>query len=545
MIEEIRILGYRKYRELRMHPNPGLNVLVGGNESGKSTLLEAIGLALTQRLNGRSAQEELNPHWFNESLVNEYFANRAAGRRPAPPEIFIELYLKDVPELQKLAGPHNLISEKDGVTTTRPGVRIHVLPNREYAAEFEAFMTAPDFSKTRLLPVEYYKVEWRDFAWNILTHRPRELTCALIDSRTVRSSSGMDFHMRQILSDYLDATEKAHVSLAFREMKREMTAGPLEQVNTKMATLGGALDDSPVRLAMDQTSRTSWETTIAPHVGTVPFSMSGQGQQASVKIALAMKRSGDATNVVMIEEPENHLSHTSLAKLVGRINELSQEHQQVFITTHSSYVLNRMGLDTLILLSDGRQANFGQLSAGTTAYFKKLPGYDTLRMVLAEKIVLVEGPSDEIVFERFYRDLHEGRSPMQDGIDVISMRGLALKRCLELTSALDKRVAATRDNDNEEIGDLRDSISEFLAGDKREVFIGDKSFGATLEPQIVAHNSDEEVRKVLGIRRDAKLSTWMEREKTEGAMRIAESDTTLNPPTYMKSAAEFFDAKQQ
>jgi hypothetical protein len=45
---------------------------------------------------------------------------------------------------------------------------------------------------------------------------------------------------------------------------------------------------------------------------------------------------------------------------------------------HSSYVLNRLGLDTL-------------------------------RLVLADRIVLGEGPSDEIVFERFYRDVHGER----------------------------------------------------------------------------------------------------------------------------------------
>lgn len=69
MIKKIRIRGYRIHRDLTIYPNPKLNLIVGGNESGKSTLIEAIVLALTGRINGRSAAEELNPYWFNAADV--------------------------------------------------------------------------------------------------------------------------------------------------------------------------------------------------------------------------------------------------------------------------------------------------------------------------------------------------------------------------------------------------------------------------------------------------------------------------------------------
>ncbi len=35
------------------------------------------------------------------------------------------------------------------------------------------------------------------------------------------------------------------------------------------------------------------------------------------------------------------------------------------------------------------------------------------------------------------------------------------------------------------------------------------------------------------------LLTWMAREKTEGAIRLAESAEVLSPPAYMKATAEF------
>ncbi|MCG2624738.1 AAA family ATPase [Arthrobacter sp. I2-34] len=412
---------------------------------------------------------------------------------------------------------------------------IVVAPNPDYVIEIEAYLTN---GEPKLLPVEYYSVEWRSFADEVITSRPKGLASALIDSRTVRSSSGVDFHLRQILSDHLDGAEKAEISLAYRRIKGEMSDTTLKNINAKMSAVHAELHDGLIGLSMDQTSRTSWESSIMPHVDEIPFAMTGQGQQAAIKIALAMNRTAKSTNIVMIEEPENHLSHTSLNKLVGRIKELSGEHQQLFITTHSSFVLNRLGLDALLLVSGGRHTRLGALDPNTVAYFEKLPGYDTLRMALADKVVLVEGPSDEILFERFYVDMF-GHRPIEDGIDVVSMRGLSLARCLELCAALDKPVAATRDNDGEDPTSLSDGLTAWLTEDRRRLFIGAVEMGTTLEPQLISQNDEGLLRSVLGISDRATLGTWMSNNKTEAAIRIAKSAETVTAPLYFQEAAKF------
>ena len=53
MIRKVVIRNYRKFRKLDVDMLPGTNILVGSNDSGKSTLIEAINLALTGRANGR------------------------------------------------------------------------------------------------------------------------------------------------------------------------------------------------------------------------------------------------------------------------------------------------------------------------------------------------------------------------------------------------------------------------------------------------------------------------------------------------------------
>lgn len=529
MITKVRICGYRIYKNFTLIPNAKVNILVGDNDAGKSTLMEAISLGLNGRISGRGVQEELNPHWFNTELVQEFVTQRLRGEKTSLPEILIELYLEDKQELQVLCGAVN----SDVPTNACPGVFLRVYPNEEYQDMLDEWLKAP----STLLPVEYYTYEWRTFADRELTKRPRVLSVATIDSRTVKSSTGVDYHLRQIMSDHLDSFEKAALSLDFRNVKASMTDA-LADVNGRLAALDAPLQAEPMALAMDQTSRTSWESVVTPHVDSVPFAMAGQGQQAAIKISLAMKRHSAKVKIVMIEEPENHLSHTSLTTLLSRIDALATDEQQLFISTHSTYVLNRLGLNSLHLLWRNTVSKLPELAPSTVKYFQRLPGYDTLRMVLAKKIVLVEGPSDEIIFERVFRDLY-GVIPMAAGIDVISMRGLALARCLELCAAVEKPVAAMRDNDGVDPVKLRQPVECWLNGETRELFIGAVSDGSTLEPQLIKFNGEKNLRAVLNITDAADLLTWMLREKTEGALRIADSDKAVIAPQYIVAAAEF------
>lgn len=534
MIEKIRIQGYRIYRDFLFEPNPRLNLVVGANESGKSTLIEAMMLCLTGRINGRWATEELNPYWFNTHLTDAFSKDREAGKPAAWPEIRIELFLSDLDELQHLCGAHNT----DLPTRACPGLSLRVAPDPEYAQELEEW--ASD-TPSHLLPVEFYEVDWRSFADYKLTNRPKDLVTALIDSRTVRSSSGVDYHMREILRDQLDPTERATVSLAYREVKAQMSGGALKAINERMGKDHEALHGRPIGLAMDQTARTSWEGAVTPHVEDVPFSMSGQGQQAAIKISLAMRRHSDRASFMMIEEPENHLTFATLGVLLSRMEKLAGKHQQLFVTTHSSFVLNRLGLDALHLISIGEYSKLSTLSEDTVRYFQKLPGYDTLRMVLADKVVLVEGPSDEILFGRVFGDLHNCR-PIEAGVDVLSVRGLSFVRCLELCRALGKTVAVVRDNDGVDPAELIAELDPWMEEGIRQTFIGSPENGSTLEPQLIHFNGVEKVREILGISPRADVEKWMTRQKTEAAMRLAEYKGEVVAPDYIRDAACFIHA---
>ena len=88
------------------------------------------------------------------------------------------------------------------------------------------------------------------------------------------------------------------------------------------------------------TARSSWDTSVTPHLDDLPLTLVGKGEQTSVKVKLALEAS-EACEVLLIEEPETHQSPGNLNRLLAHIAERVGD-KQVILTTHSSFVLNKL-----------------------------------------------------------------------------------------------------------------------------------------------------------------------------------------------------------
>lgn len=72
-IEKLVLENYKSFKErTTIEFNEGLNILVGDNEAGKSTILEAIHLCLSGILDGRYLKNDFHQYLFNYEVVEEY-----------------------------------------------------------------------------------------------------------------------------------------------------------------------------------------------------------------------------------------------------------------------------------------------------------------------------------------------------------------------------------------------------------------------------------------------------------------------------------------
>lgn len=260
--------------------NPGLNIVVGDNETGKSTFMEAIHLALTCQLSGRSLRYQLHPHLFNDAAVAEFCGKINKGETAPAPSILIEVYFADSDELVRLRGTNN--SER----LDAAGMRLAVKLDDEFADEYRAYLGRGDI---RAVPVEYYKVEWMTFANDLVHPRRVPVKSRLIDATTVIAERGTSRYLLDVVEDHLDSSQRSELALAYRLLKSRFSEHPtVASLNEGLAERTGEITDKALTVSLDTTATGSWHNSVVPMLDEVPFSMIGKGEQASLKLRLAL-----------------------------------------------------------------------------------------------------------------------------------------------------------------------------------------------------------------------------------------------------------------
>lgn len=539
-IVKVKITNFKCYEDtFSLALNDGLNVIVGGNESGKTTILEAIHLALTGMMHGRPLKNDLTSYLFNLATQTKYVDSLETASPLPPPNITIELFFSGASsELAELEGDGN--SEK----VKSSGVVYKIEFDEEnYKGPYEELVKTGALNS---IPVEYYTATMRSFARRGITARNIPIKSALIDSSGARLQSGSDVYLSRIIRDVLEEKERASISQAHRKLKEAFVADPNLKLINERITKAAKISQKSVSISVDLSSQTAWESSLMTYIDLIPFQYIGKGEQCVIKtkLALSAKKNAEAT-AILLEEPENHLSHARLNELIADLTDQHSQ-KQIIISTHSSFVANKLGLDHLIVLRDGEVVRISELEASD--FFKKLAGYDTLRLALARKAILVEGDSDELVVQRAYMDANTGRLPIQDGVDVISV-GTAFLRFLELARALKIPVAVVTDNDGEPAS-VEKKYAAYKASDTVKIcfdpvvdtgplMIGDKAYNYnTLEPKLLKANDLATLIGILKVSTDTEddLRKHMRVNKTECALAIFNSTTAIAYPDYIKEA---------
>jgi len=536
-IEKLVLQNYKSFKDRTVIEfNEGLNILVGDNEAGKSTILEAVHLCLSGILDGRYLKHDFHQYLFNYEIVEEYLTKVKIDQATELPELLIEVYFQHNNKLTEFEGSLN--SEHN---PKAQGVRFEIKLDDAYADLYQNLLQLEEEQTS--IPIEYFHIQWQSFARKTMISRIVPIKSVLIDSATSRVKNGSDLYLSKIIKDGLNKKEQIGLSQSYRKLKERFNEdGNIIDLNNKI-TAHIPISDKKLSITVDLSSNNSWESQLTTNFNNIPFDQIGKGEQCIVKtnLALANKKT-EESNLILIEEPENHLSHTKLNSLVKQIKEKG-EGKQIIITTHSSFVANKLGLENLILIDNKQTKFFSGLPEDTYKYFKKLAGYNTLRLILCKKAVLVEGPSDELVFQKLYQQ-ENGILPIEDGVDVISVAGLAFKRFLDIAKLVEKEVAVITDNDGKYEEKILNKYRDYHGIPYIKICADSRENLNTLEPQFIDANLANlpklcSIIEYEGEQTFDEIKKYMVGAKTDWALKLFESDEVLEYPKYIKMVVEW------
>lgn len=525
MIEEIKLKNFKRFRDTTIPFNKGRNMLIGENGVGKSSVLLAISCVLS---GSYSFIEKLGVHTlFNVEAIQEFMN----GKKDYSdlPVVEVELFItNDVIN-------HEINGKKNSIGKEKNGLKMRICPNDELSE-----LLTESLLKTNIFPFEYYNVEFSTFSdrsYSSYRRYPGYIRYSYLDNTKVNSKHAMKEYVNRIYESKTDRSSRYRINNEYRDLTQQFS----DNLYTKFALESS--DDLKIKL--NTQSETSFQDNISVEKSGIFIENLGQGEKTFINTDFMLANSNEDTNVIIIEEPENHLSYLNMHKLIDRIIAAGDE-KQTFIATHSNMIASRLDLKNAVFFSEFGITRLNDLTLDTAKFFEKAPENNVLNFILSERALLVEGDAEYILLNEFYNNVHKNE-PYNDSVTIISCGGKTFKRYLELANILNKKVAVITDNDHNYNINILQNYAEYES-DEIKIYAEEDNKKNTFEVSLYENNHTFIDNYLANANMTNGVQNYMLKNKAESAFRLLKlftndnSDTNIEKfsiPTYIEDAIKW------
>lgn len=218
-ITKIKLLNFKRFEIFEVTFDRKINLLIGDNEAGKSSILTAIDLVISgSRNKGESIGLE---YLFNSNVIDRFLASDKNYANL--PKMEIELFLSEPNE------------ETDGKINSDKidanGLKLTCKPNDEFSKDIVKILG----QENCLFPFEYYTIEFKTFADQSYSGYKKYLKHILIDNSQISSEYAMKEFVKDIYNSKINnSTEKYSHQHEYRLHKESFKNNALGGINSRL-----------------------------------------------------------------------------------------------------------------------------------------------------------------------------------------------------------------------------------------------------------------------------------------------------------------------
>ena len=520
-IKTLHIEGFKKFTSLDVEFNEHMNILVGENEAGKSTILDAIKTVLNQQY--RNADKSVLRDLFNTQMVAAFESNPSVKTLP---RILIEVELALDPKTKNADYFHGEVYGMLKKQVEKYGIRFECKYDEQLGAGMEQSILEGK------IPYEYYALTWMTFANNPYQMIRRPLQFLAIDTTSSAVAPSFNYYNRTLFTSKYNEQTRA-------KAKNDLRTKLIEAFEaTDLPELGGDR-----KFGID-TKKVVLETVLSVYEGEIALENRGSGMESLIKTEIALEKA-NGLDVILMEEPENHLSFTTLRKMLEGISE-KQKDSQIIVATHNSMIASRLNLNNVLWITESGVKSLSGVDEKVANFFVRADDNAFLQLLLSKKVFLVEGATEFLLLPHFYWQL-TGNTVEDDGISVISCNGISYMKYLEIAAKTDKKIAVITDNDKKQ--DRIDSAKEHnRENDLQHIYMAESTDDWTWE--ICMYNANKAaLDTMITVQAGAEYKFHGEsygavpgkmlNNKVDVAYQMLTSGETFEIPQYVKDAVEW------
>lgn len=522
-IKSLHIEGFKKFTSLDVEFNEHMNILVGENEAGKSTILDAIKTVLNQQY--RNMDKSVLRDLLNTQMVTTFQANPNVKTLP---RVVIEVELALIPKAKNAEYFYGEVYGAMKKQDEKFGIRFECKYDELLGAGMEQSILEGK------IPYEYYTLTWMTFANNPYQMIRRPLQFLVIDTTSSAVAPSFNYYNRTLFTSKYNEPTRAKAKNEFRMKLEEAfdTAG--------LPPLGESR-----KFGVD-TKKVVLETILSVYEDSIALENRGSGMESLIKTEIALDKA-NGLDVILMEEPENHLCFSTLRKMLQEISN-KQKDSQIIVVTHNNMIASRLNLNNVLWITEDGVKPLTAVDKTVAEFFVKADNNAFLQLLLSKKVFLVEGATEFLLLPHFYKQI-TGRTIEEDGVSVISCNGISYKKYLEIANATNKKIAVITDNDGKQ-AKIDEAIVFNQSKDLQHIFIGNTVDDWTWE--ICLYNLNKTVlEEIIEVQAGAdylfhkkdygKVPGKMLNNKVETAYQMLLSGVVFEIPQYVKDAVTWLN----
>lgn len=541
IINYIKIENFRNFQLLETSLSK-LSIVIGENDSGKSNFLHALKLPLSvNELEYRS--KRLVSSDFNSDAIKLFY--KTLNDNPdsilditsSIPIIRITLRFDDIQQAYEKSIVSNWLTEVNG----KPTYEIQYIFKPKNEADFIAYAREQmeGFEENNenfsfLIPTEFYDYtifstdNGKTIPYNELKNITINSINAERDDFSESNSMKSNSLLTKLLEKKLNEKEKIDIYKAytefFNEIKEQENFKKIFTKDPEFPSLNNFIEE--IDCIPNLANLKNILSNITLGYGDEFLYQKGLGQRNLIFILLFFQHFKDNEayfNLSCIEEPEAHLSTNNLNLIIDYINKSISKSKNLFqtiITTHRPEVINKLDFKNVIAFSGKKAISFVDVDESLTKYLGKRPNFDILKLLFSNRVILVEGPTEEM----FINTILNLNKDILHNIDVISIGHKGFKTFLDIWMKLNsgnklKKIGIIRDFDNQP-----NAQKEHDAYDNNKTIFVRTTTGYTLEDDIAnTKNNGEIISEYFLLDEAEEVSDYLKASKAENMINLCNS----------------------
>lgn len=478
-IKKVSISNYRNFRSFEAQLQK-LTIVIGENDTGKTNFFSALSLPLSGNQIDFN-QKRLNISDLNKDSILEFFASiiddESEGVQLSKiPKVLVTIEFTDPKNSYETALLAKWIVADGDEESYRIRYEFKPKNDNDILELTRKLLVGKTIDEVNwfILPIELYdyqivsvnneKVIGFSDLRSISIHNINAERDDFSESSSMKSNS----IFTKLLMNTLGEDDKSEINTAYSEF---FTA--IEKTDTFDKIIGNNPDFDNYNDIVEKLecipnlpNLKNILSNITLRYGNEFLYQKGLGQRNLIYILILFayyKSCGDTFNLCCIEEPEAHLSVNNL-RLVRDFIEKSFSNSstlvQTIISTHNPTIINKLQISNVLAFTGDKAINLAGVPEKLVDYLRKRPNFDILKLLFANKVILVEGTTEEMLISTF---LSKEANVLND-VEVIAIgqRGY--------TNFLDIWLALNKDNMNKKIGVIRDYDNSDTAKEKHDAY---------------------------------------------------------------------------